>query len=532
MTTDTMQLLHKALRLSAAALLSFSLAATSALAQSLPVQLGPTPPEDVMPLADKGLEIGLAALPGYVTDIMQRSMVPGVAVAVVHGGETVFSQGFGVRRLGDPAPVDPTTVFQVASVSKSISATIAAIQVTKGVVSWDDPVSSHLPGFALSDPYVTAHATIGDFFAHRTGLPFAAGDNLEDLGYTRPEILARLSQLPLDAFRTSYHYANFGTTTAAEAVAAASGEAWEDLAQDVLYKPLGMASTSSRHADYLARPNRAVLHTLQDGRFQPLYDRDPDAQAPAGGVSSNVIDLAEWLKLLLGGGQSPREPNIAAKDLLPAVTAQSFSARAGAIDARSGFYGYGFNVGVNPNGRTAMGHSGAFLLGAGTYFQILPSADVGIVVLTNGAPVGAAEAIAAEFMDTVQYGAPTRDWFTAFNGMMRGFYDPEGDLAGQQPPASPKFVEPLSSYAGQYQNPYFGAAEITVDGDRLTLKLGPQAKRFPLSMWDGDIFAMAPSGENAPEGSLSSVRFSMQDGIANGFTVNYLDANGLGSWRK
>jgi CubicO group peptidase (beta-lactamase class C family) len=521
-----------ALRLSAAVTLSLSLAATPALAQSLPVQLGPTPPQDVMPMANNGLQIGLTALPGYVSDIMQRSKVPGVAVAVVHGGETVFSQGFGVRKIGDPAPVDPTTVFQVASVSKSISATIAAIQVTKGVVSWDDPVSSRLPGFALSDPYVTAHATIGDFFAHRTGLPFAAGDELEDLGFSRPEILARLSQLPLDSFRTSYHYANFGTTTAAEAVAAASGEVWENLAQDVLYKPLGMTSTSSRHADYLARPNRAVLHALVDGSFQPLYDRDPDAQAPAGGVSSNVVDLAEWLKLLLNVGHYPREPNIAAKDLQPAITAQSFSSPAHAADARSGFYGYGFNVGVNPNGRTGMGHSGAFLLGAGTYFQILPSADIGIVVLTNGAPVGAAEGIAHQFMDTVQYGAPTRDWYALFNGIMMGFYDPEGDLAGKQPPANPQPAGPFDSYVGEYRNPYFGTAMVKTDGQQLSIALGPRPVILPLTSWDGDTFAMMPAGENAPIGTRSSVRFAMQNGVATGFTINFYDANGLGTWKK
>lgn len=522
----------KTLRTSAAVVASLALALGPALAQSLPVQLGPTPPEDVMPLANNGLQIGLAALPGYVSDIMQRSKVPGVAVAVVHGGETVFSQGFGVRKIGDPAPIDPTTVFQIASVSKSISATIAAIQVTKGVVSWDDPVSSRLPGFALSDPYVTAHATIGDFFAHRTGLPHAAGDELEDLGYARAYILPRLSQLPLDAFRTSYHYANFGTTTAAEAVAAASGEVWEDLAQDVLYKPLGMTSTSSRHADYLARPNRAVLHTLLDGRFQPLYDRDPDAQAPAGGVSSNVVDLAEWLKLLLAGGQRGGEWMLQPKDLQPAITPQSFSAPAHAADARSGFYGYGFNVGVNPNGRTVMGHSGGFVLGAGTYFQILPSADVGIVVLTNGSPVGAAESIAVEFMDTVQYGAPTRDWYPLYNGLMQGYYNPEGDLAGKQPPANPQPPGPFDSYVGEYRNPFFGTATVRIDGQQLSVALGPRPTAFPLTSWDGDTFAMTPSGENAPAGSRSSVRFAMKNGVATGFTIDFFNANGLGTWEK
>ena len=532
MTFDTLPIFGRCQRLAGALLVSSALAATPVLAQSQPVQLGPTPPEDVIPLAANGLALGLAALPGYVADIRQRSAVPGVAVAVVHGGETVFAQGFGVRKLGDPALVDPATVFQVASVSKSISATIAAIQVTKGVVSWDDLVSSRLPGFALSDPYVSAHATIGDFFAHRTGLPFASGDELEDLGFSRSEILARLSQLPLDTFRTSYHYANFGTTTAAEAVAAASGAAWEDLARDVLYQPLGMISTSSRHADYLAQKNRAVLHALEGGRFQPLYDRDPDAQAPAGGVSSNVVDLAEWLKLLLGVGHYPRQPNIALKDFLPAVTAQSFSARAGAIDARSGFYGYGFNVGVNPNGRPVMGHSGAFLLGAGTYFQILPSADVGIVVLTNGSPVGAAESIAAQFMDTVQYGAPTRDWYPLFNGMMMGYYNPEGDLAGKQPPANPQPAGPFDSYVGQYNNPYFGTAMVRTDGQQLSIALGPRPTAFPLASWDGDTFALTPSGENAPAGSRSSVRFAMQNGVATGFTVDFFDANDLGTWER
>ncbi|MEQ1951891.1 serine hydrolase [Mesorhizobium sp. CN2-181] len=530
MTTDTTPVFDKALRLPAVALLSLGLTAPHALAQSIPVQLGPTPPEDVMPLAGKGLETALAALPGYVAETMQRSNVPGVAVAVVHGGETVFAQGFGLRKIGDPAPVDPTTVFQVASVSKSISATVAAMQVGKGIVGWNDAVSSRMPGFALSDPYVSAHATIGDFFAHRSGLPFEAGDDLEDLGFSRADIIARLSQLPLDSFRASYHYANFGTTIAAEAVAAASGQSWEDLAQNVLYKPLGMTSTSSRHADYLARPNRAVLHALVDGRFQPLYDRDPDAQAPAGGVSSNVLDLAEWLKLLLGTRAG--EPVIDGKALQPAITAQSFSAPAHAADARSGFYGYGFNVGVHPNGRTVMSHSGAFLLGAGTNFQILPSADVGIVVLTNGSPVGAAEGIAAQFMDTVQYGAPIRDWYGLFNGMMMGFYNPEGDLAGQQPPADPKPAGPLAGYAGEYGNAYYGPAQVTVDGDRLTLTLGPAGKRFPLQPWDGDTFAMMPTGENAPAGSKSSVRFATQNGAATGLTIDFYNGNGLGTWQQ
>src|SRR5690606_25272670 len=117
------------------------------------------------------------------------------------------------------------------------------------------------------------------------------------------EIIKRLSLLPLDAFRASYHYANFGTTLGAEAVATAAGMAWEDLAEQALFQPLGMASTSARHADYLARPDRAVLHAFEGGAFKPQYDRNPDEQSPAGGVSSSVTDLAHWLAFLLADSQ-------------------------------------------------------------------------------------------------------------------------------------------------------------------------------------------------------------------------------------
>jgi CubicO group peptidase (beta-lactamase class C family) len=507
-------------------------AAGPAPAQPVNIQLGAAPPEDAVRLAPGGLERALEGLPEIVTSILRRSGVPGAAVAVVHGGQTVFSGGFGVRELGKDALVGPETVFQVASLSKPITATIVATQVAAGIVSWDDPAVRYLSGLRLSDPYVTAHATIGDFLAHRTGLPKAIGDELEDLGYGRGDIIARLELAPLDPFRASYHYANFGFTIAAEAVAAASGEVWEALAERVLYRPLGMRSTSSRHADFLARENRAVLHVLEGGHFQPLYDRNPDAQSPAGGVSSNVLDLAEWMKLLLRHDRQGQQPSLMERALLPALQPQAWSAPPHTLESRPGLYGYGFNVGVHAGGRTAMSHSGAFLLGAGTNFQILPSADFGIVVLTNGGPIGAAEAIAATVVDTVEFGGPTRDWFGAYNGQMKGMYALAGDLADAVPPASPQPSLAAEAYAGRYENAYFGQAEITVEQGVMTLILGPRRMRFPLSHWDASAFSLAANSENAPKGSLFSVRFVQEEGKVTAFTVNLLDEHGLGSWRR
>ena len=313
-----MALLSKPLRI-AAVVLAFG-CATPAFAQPVAIDRGASPPADAVAIPPGSREKAVRELPRIVDRVMQRSRVPGMAVAVIIDGKTVFAQGYGKREVGKPGAVDAQTVFQIASISKSISSTVTAIQVSRGTVAWDDPVSRHLPGFALADAYVTAHGTIGDFFAHRSGLPGTAGDDLEDLGFTRDEVIARLRWLPLDPFRISYHYANFSTTIAAEAVAAAAKQPWEELADDSLFKPLGMASTSYRYRDYAARGNRASLHVYQQGSFQALGQRDADAQAPAGGVSSNVVDLAEWLKLLLADGQYRGKPLIAPQALLPALS--------------------------------------------------------------------------------------------------------------------------------------------------------------------------------------------------------------------
>lgn len=506
--------------------------ATPAFAQTVPVTLGASPPGDVVSLAPGGIEKALAGLPAMIETILKRSGLPGAAVAVVHGGRTVFARGYGVRELGKPAKVDTATVFQIASLSKPISATVAATQVTAGRVTWDDKVVKHLPAFMLQDAYVTANSTIGDFYSHRTGLRHAAGDDLEDLGFDRKTVLERLRLVPLAPFRISYNYANFGITIGAEAVAAAAGVAWEDLSRQALYEPLGMTSTSSRYADFLARDNRATLHSLESGRFEARFRRDADPQSPAGGVSSNVIDLAQWLKLLLANGRHDGRQLIAPEALLPALRAQAFSAPADTVGSRSGFYGFGFNVSVNANGRPSLSHSGAFATGGGTNVQFLPSADLAIVVLTNGAPVGAAEAITSNFMETAQFGAPTRDWYAVLNPRLLQLSAPAGDLVGKTAPASAVPPAALGDYVGTYDSAYFGPARISQGQDGLVLHLGPAAFALPLRHWDANSFAISPRSENAPYGSRSSVRFTLVDGKATSFTIDYLNTEGLAVWTR
>ncbi len=109
----------------------------------------------------------------------------------------MFLRGYGIRKVGEPAQVDPDTVFEIASFSKPITSTILASLVGEGKIGWDDRIVDIDPGFQLSSPDTTRQITVRDFLSHRSGLATESGDLLEDLGYSRPDILYRMRYLPL-----------------------------------------------------------------------------------------------------------------------------------------------------------------------------------------------------------------------------------------------------------------------------------------------------------------------------------------------
>ncbi|MEV6222451.1 serine hydrolase domain-containing protein [Nocardia fluminea] len=487
------------------------------------------PPNEVagVALPAGAVDKAVGQLDELAGSLMDSSRIPGMAVAVVHGGKTVYAKGFGVREAGAPEKVDADTVFQLASVSKSLAATVVANQVGANTVEWTTPVVTHLPSFALADPATTAQLTVGDLFAHRSGLPDHAGDRLEDLGYDQAAIFDKLRLEPLDPFRITYHYTNFGLTAGAESVAAAAGKDWAQLSSDALYTPLGMRDTSSRFDDFLARPNRAAGHVNIDGDWVARYERDPDPQSPAGGASSSVHDMARWLTMLLDNGTAGATTIAPPEALLPAVTPQIVSAPPASPAARAGSYGYGFNVSTSAAGRTTNSHSGAFSLGAATNFLVIPSADVAVVVLTNAAPLGIPETLTAEFADLVQFGEVREDWRGLYREAFAAMNDPEGDLSGKPAPANPAPAQPLPAYEGSYDSAYWGPAEIVATDAGLRLTIGPEQRTYQLRHWDGDTFAFDLSGENAPPGSVTSARFD--DGT---LTIDYFDENGLGTFTR
>jgi CubicO group peptidase (beta-lactamase class C family) len=484
--------------------------------------------------ADPTAEKVTAALPGlekYIGGLREKTGVPGLAIAVVHADKVVYLKGFGVREVSMPDAIDADTVFQLASVSKSLSTTVIAGVVGDGTVAWDSKTSDLDPGFRLWDDYVSGEVTLRDLLCHRTGLPEPTGDVLEDLGYPRAEVLHRLRfQKPAGLFRSSYAYTNFGFTEAGVATARAAGKTWEDLAAGRLFKPLGMERTSYRHADYAAAANRARLHVRVDGKWAAKFDRQPDAQAPAGGASSSVRDLAQWMRLLLADGHFDGKPVIAADALAETHKPQVISTPAKKPTDWTGFYGLGWNVGHDPAGRLTLNHSGAFDLGAATCVALVPADKLGIVVLTNSAPIGVPEAVVFSFLDLVHAGKTEHDWFAAMTPVMEELAKPnygtrvdyKKEPAGRSPPL------PAASYAGTYHDDFVGDAVVAEENGKLVLKLGPKPRAFSLTHFDRDTFTYQPEGEMS--GGPGGVTFRIgPDRIADAVTIENLNVHGSGT---
>ena len=520
--------------------------AASGAADGLPVPPGNPAALPGVPTDDEFVTRAIDQVDTIAQDAMDRSGLPGMAVAVVHDGKVVFAKGYGVREVGRPDAVDADTAFQLASVSKPIGATVVAAEVGKGTVDWTTPLVDHLPGFTLADPTTTQNVTVADMYAHRSGLPNHAGDDLEDLGYDRQQIFDRLKYLPLNPLRAVYNYTNFGMTAGAEAVAAAAGTDWSTLSSRDLYAPLGMSNTSSDFADFQANPNHAVLHAPVDGGgYAPTYVRDPDNQTPAGGVSASATDVAKWMALVLAGGKAPDGTQLVddaalRTALTPVMRSADGSPTPEQIDARAGFYGEGFGVSNDATGRVRLSHSGAFSSGGGTTVLMIPNLDLGIVVLTNGTANGTAESVTSAFADVAELGAQQYDWLTAYQKVFATINAPQGELVGETPPAAAAPAAPTSAYVGTYRNDYFGPITVAENGDGLTLTAGPKPVQYQLTHWDGNTFTFnpvgdrgsEPAGENVDDGSVSQVTFTVAGDTASSVTVEQWNKNGLGTFTR
>ena len=297
-----------------------------------------------------------------------------------------------------------------------------------------------------------------------------------------------------------------------------------------------MTESSYEHSVYESRTDKALVHVRVGGStsktWQAKYVREADAEAPAGGLSSSVRDMAQFIRLQLGAGKVDGKQVIDPAALQATRVPHNVLHAAEQPDARTQFYGLGWNISYDDQGRLKLDHSGAFALGAATSVALLPVEQLGIVTLTNGEPIGVPEGINNAFFDAAQHGKPTVDWLAYFaKALAASEAHPPNPY--DTPPAQPKPPQALTAYTGTYANSYYGPLTVSDVSGKLQMTLGPPAKptTFPLTAYDGDTFTFQSIGENA-SGTSGAVFKPGADGRAGAATLTFYDDRGLGTFMR
>jgi len=408
--------------------------------------------------------------------------VPGLALAIVQDGHTVFARGYGLRDRERNAPVDPQTVFGIGSITKSFTAAALALLVDQGAIKWDDRVIDHLPELQLSDPYVTRELTIRDLLSHRSGLGEGAGDLMlfSRSQFTREDAVHNLRFLPMStSLRSHFAYNNMMFVVAGLLIERVSGERWERFVQERLLDPIGM---SGCHAD----PVAALAHPVQNADIAVGYHEigttlmklpsDPlKAAAPAGGILCNADGMARWMRLQLGGGsidgrqilsRAQRDAMWTPQTILPPGPTAALS--------RQHFRSYGLGWFLEDfKGDERVWHSGT-VAGMVTLISLLPERGTGFVVLTNQEDSNATNGLVAALTETVQGG--TFDWLGEYKrreqatGAARDRHAVDLPGSTARPFLHPPATE-LAEYSGNYRDSWRGLFAISLQDGHLRLRV-------------------------------------------------------------
>lgn len=432
------------------------------------------------PLDPADVDAVVPALEHYIEGFMAEAGIPGVAVGIVADDRLVYARGFGVREMGGDAPVDPETVFQIGSITKSFAAGTEAVLVDRGKLGWSDRVIDHFPALRMYDPWVTRELRVEDLLAQRSGMtPYVLGEMVA-LGYSRDAMVEAVRHVvPVTSFRAAFGYQNVMHLIAERVVMAASGApSWEALLREALLGPLGMSATSNTAEAIEANPDHATGHSRAGGSVHPIpFDPAFYEVGAAGNINSNIVDMSRWLRLQINRGEIDGKRIVG-----EAALTETWKPRVAVSDTAA--YATGLVTQWGPAGRLVWHNGGT--TGFATYMGFDPDRRFGIVVLTNLALPAAGDAIGNWFFDRVR-GLPETDHAAALLERVRAG-DAEKDAALAPPAGGARPPRPLAGYAGAYENPIYGRVTVTVDGEALILTIGPLPTRIRLAPWSGDSF--------------------------------------------
>jgi CubicO group peptidase (beta-lactamase class C family) len=253
-----------------------------------------------------GIVHRVSALRPAIEEILSSTGTAGLNYGIIHGGEVVHVENFGLRDFGHKLPMNEDTIVQVCSLTKQMIAAAIGMLVEQGKLSWDTPIKDILPQWKLQDPNVHDLTTISDCLSHRTGLQMnnywlASNNNI--IIPLRDSMKLINGLRPVKPFRGQFQYNNLGYEIAAHVIREVSRSSWDEMLRNRLFEPLGMTRTGTREG--FAGPENVArcYNALSNATPIPIGQGqigDNTVAGAAGGVRSTLNDMLKlaqaWMK--------------------------------------------------------------------------------------------------------------------------------------------------------------------------------------------------------------------------------------------
>lgn len=420
------------------------------------------------------------AVDSLATRIVAANLTPGLGVALVMDGKTVFAKAYGLADVGKRIPADARTLWYLASTSKSYTGFGISLLAQQGVLRFDQSIASLLPGTVWHAGVDPGRLTLAQFLSHTHHL----NDNaiVQSAAFTGEIPEARWPELLRLAEPTGNNdlvYSNFGYNVAAMVIDAQRPEGWRRFLDSAVYAPAGMRETYTRLSGL--DPRRiAMPHTLNaDGSFStaPFFKTDATMNS-AGGHVATLHDLARWITVQMDDGMLdgkrvfPSEAvALSHRMIAPHTVAQS---RRFAYFDREG-WGAGWDLG-SYEGEPMVSRFGSYAT-TRSHVSMLPRRRIGVVAQINGRPGWTATDLIAAYAYDLEAGKPkAREVMEQrFQGLvaqlgpgLRQIAVSESTRAARQRPLE----RPLGDYAGSYYNEAYGTVAFEQRNDALAFRWG------------------------------------------------------------
>lgn len=315
---------------------------------------------------------------------IETSGTVGAALAVTYKNRVALLKCYGVRKVGESDSVDIHTVFRLASVSKTMSGTLAGILAEQGAINLDDRIVDYVPGFKLKKNENTQNLTVRNVLSHTSGLIAHSYDNYAEIKFPMQKIIPMLDQVNILAPPgEKYDYQNVIFSLFDTVLVGTLQKPFDTVIHENLFSPFGMLDASTGFSDFYNNQNKAYPHAGANGNYRAIAMNDRYyTTLPAAGINASIFDMTQFLLHFTSGNRasvSSEIQNIIFEPQVVSPLSSSYLRYWDKVDSKQ--YALGWRI-IDYKGRTVAYHGG-YVAGYKTEIAYCSQEDIGIAYLSN-----------------------------------------------------------------------------------------------------------------------------------------------------